>query len=83
MEEHGVYRLVLELDEVKMLDNVVIRQLGLLHHAARQHGGFLRLCGLSRRVWQRVVGNGLGDVFHPYGDRGEAVFAWHRSHEPR
>jgi hypothetical protein len=35
MEEHGVYRFALELDGVKMLDNVVIRQLGLLHHAAR------------------------------------------------
>ena len=32
MEEHFVYRLVLELDEVDVLDNLVIRQLGRVDH---------------------------------------------------
>ena len=77
MDEHFVYRLVLELDGVEVLDDLVIRQLERLDHVARDHGGFLRLCGLSRHNWQRVVRNGLGDVFYPYGNREEAVFATH------
>lgn len=77
MEKHFVYRLVLELDEVKVLDDLVIRQLERLDQVARDHGGFLRLCGLSRHNWQRVMRNGLGDVFYPYGNREEAVFATH------
>jgi len=77
MEEHFVYRLVLELDQLEVLDDFVIRQLGRLDHVARDHGGFVRLCGLSRHNWQRVVRNGLGDVFYPYGNRHEAVFASH------
>jgi anti-anti-sigma regulatory factor len=83
MDEHGLYRLVLELDEVDVLDSVAARQLGLLHEFARQQGGFIRLCGLSPRQCQILTRNGLGDVFYPYGSREEAVFAARRPSKPR
>jgi hypothetical protein len=39
------------------------------------------VCGQSRHNWQRVERNGLGNVFYPYGDRKEAVFASHPTQE--
>jgi pSer/pThr/pTyr-binding forkhead associated (FHA) protein len=83
MEEHGVYQVVLELDEVEAIDGVTIRQLGLLNELARERGGLIRLCGLSPGNSQLVVRNGLGDVFPPYRDRHEAMFASGRPCKPR
>jgi anti-anti-sigma regulatory factor len=83
MDEHGLYRLVLELGEVDVLDSVAVRQLTLLHEFAGEQGGFLRLCGLSPRRWQILTRNGLGDIFQPYGNRDEAAFAAHRPSKPR
>jgi len=83
MEEHSTYRIALELDEIEVLSNVLIRQLARLDQMARKHGGFVRLCGLSRDSWQRVVQNGLGDVFHHYTDREEAVFTFRRPYATR
>jgi anti-anti-sigma regulatory factor len=68
---------------MEMLDSLLIRQLALLDQLARSHSGFVRLCGLSPRDWQLVVRNGFGDLFPPYRDREEAVFAAHHPRRPR
>ena len=47
LERHFVYRLVLELDDVEILDSYLIGQLVLLDKRIREHGGLLRLTGLS------------------------------------
>jgi anti-anti-sigma regulatory factor len=83
MEDHCAYRIVLELDELEAIDSAFVQQLGRLDGLARDHGGFLRLCGLSPRDWQLVVRHGLGDVFPPYRDRQEAVFASRGPRKPR
>lgn len=73
LERHFVYRLVLDLDQVQLLDSALLGQLVALYKRVHQRGGLMRLCGLSpynRRVLQV---HGLLDRFPAYGDLEEAV----------
>lgn len=47
MERHFVYRLVLDLDQIKLLHTYLLGQLVLLQRRIREHDGMMRLCGLS------------------------------------
>ncbi len=66
------HRLVLELDQVDVLGSHLIGQLVLLDKWMSEHGGVLRLCGLSprnRRVLKRCH---LDGRFPVYGNRIDA-----------
>ena len=44
---HFIYRLVLELDEFQSLPEGMMGQIVMLNERLNQHGGSLKLCGLS------------------------------------
>lgn len=83
LNQHFTYRLVLELDEIRVLNSYLIGQLVSLYRRIREHEGVMRLCGLSpynRRVLQICH---LDDRFLSYRDRREAVLACHARRRPR
>jgi len=82
LEEHGVYRLVVELDEVSHLPSYLISQLLLLLKRLHGRGGLLRLCGLSPENSEVLSIVGLRDRFPEYPDRSAAVMG-HLPHQPR
>jgi anti-anti-sigma regulatory factor len=72
-ERHFVYRLVLELDDVEVLDSYLIGQLVLLQRRIREHGGILRLSGISPLNREVLRTHGLDGRFSIYGSLTEAV----------
>ena len=81
LRRHFVYRLALELDEIELLHSYLLGQLVLLDKRVREHGGLMRLCGVSS-LNQRVLRvHGLGVRFPVYGDLEEAVMG--SGHKPR
>ncbi len=73
LERHFVYRLVLELDELDLLTSCLLGQLVVLHKRIREHGGMLRLAGLSPQNQEVLRVHGLDRRFPIYGTREEAV----------
>ncbi len=75
VDPRAVYRLVLELDEIKLLDSSLIGQLLLLDRRVRQHDGLLRLCGLSAYNQEVLRRNGLAGRLPNYDSPREALMA--------
>lgn len=74
MERHLVYRLVLDLDEIRVFDRHLLGQLVQLYRRIRRHEGVMRLCGLSplnRKVLESH--RRLVDRLPPYDDVEEAI----------
>ncbi len=67
------YRLVLEMDEIDILRSLLIGQLVLLQKRIHQHGGMLRISGLSADNWQVIERCSMASRFPAYRDRVEAV----------
>jgi anti-anti-sigma regulatory factor len=82
LEQHFVYRLVLELDGLPLLRSQLIGQLVLLHKRLAQHGGMMRICGLSARNQQALRTSRLEPHFPHYRDREDAVLGG-RPAQPR
>ena len=83
LECHFTYRLVLELDQVHLLNSHLVGQLVMLYKRIREHGGVMRLCGLSdfnRRVLRICQ---LEDRFLPCRDRKEAVLGRPHFRQPK
>jgi anti-anti-sigma regulatory factor len=73
LERHFVYRLVLELDQVRILTGALVDQLVLLDKRIREQNGVMRLCGLSARNQRVLEARGLVDRFPSYCCLQEAV----------
>jgi anti-anti-sigma factor len=73
LQQHFTYRMVLELDEVRLLNSPLIGQLIQLYRWIKEHDGVLRLCGLSAYNRQVLHACRLDDRFLPYQDRQEAL----------
>lgn len=73
LERHFVYRLVLELGEIDLLNSYLLGQLIVLHKRIRDHGGLLRLAGLSSMNRDVLKVHGLCDRFPVYSNREDAV----------
>ena len=59
LRQHFTYRLVLELDQVSSLTSRLVAELVQLHRRVEEHGGVMRLCGLSpsnRQVLRKPPG---------------------------
>ena len=83
LEQHFTYRLVVELDQIKALDDAILDQLLLLHDRIADHGGLMRICGLSPRSRRLLLGRQLDDRLVPYQDREEAMMASAMPRRPR
>jgi anti-anti-sigma factor len=82
LQQHFIYRLVLELDEVRLLNSPLIGQLIQLYRRIKEHDGVLRLCGLSASNRQVLHTCRLDDRFLSYQDRQEALMGCHPN-QPR
>jgi anti-anti-sigma factor len=83
LEQHFTYRLVLEMDEVRLLNSYLVGQLIQLYRWIEEHDGVLRLCGLSPSNQQVLHTCRLDDRLLPYGDRQEAVMGCPHPRQPR
>ena len=73
LERHFTYRVVLELDQVRLLNSHLVGQLVQLHKLIRRRDGVMRLCGLSPHN-QRVLRTcRLDERCLVYHNREEAV----------
>ena len=75
---HFVYRLVLRLDGVDVIDRNLLSELVKLYRRIRLHGGVMRLCGLSSQHREMLENCRLSRWFPPYNDVREAVMATRR-----
>jgi anti-anti-sigma regulatory factor len=75
IREHQVYRVVLELDEIRMLGSMLLGQFIRLEQQLAVHDGVLRLSGLSRRNQEvlDLFGAHLGQRLATYATREQAV----------
>jgi hypothetical protein len=73
LECHFVHRLVLELDEIELLDSYLIGQVLALDKRIREHGGLLRLTGVSSFNREILRNHGLSGRLPIYGDLTEAM----------
>jgi anti-sigma B factor antagonist len=73
MEQHFANRVVLELDNLKMLNSRLIGQLVLLQKRICTKGGTLRVCGLSDASQAALHSTRLDSQFPCYRDRTDAV----------
>jgi anti-anti-sigma factor len=83
LRQHFTYRLVLELDQIRLLTSRLVGQLVQLHRRIEQHGGVMRLCGLSPHNRQVLRTCRLEHRLMPYHDRQEAVLGYERPSQPR
>ncbi|HVU89945.1 MAG TPA: STAS domain-containing protein [Pirellulales bacterium] len=81
-EQHFVYRIVLECDDVQRLTQVEVDELGELRDRLDAHGGVMRLCGLSPTCVDTIENCGMSQVLPHYDGREDAVLA-HRPTQPR
>ena len=83
LQQHFTYRLVLELNEVRLLTSRLIAQLVQLHRKIEEHGGVLRVCGLSAQNREVLHTCRLDDRLTPYEDRQAAVMGYPYPRQPR
>ena len=82
VQQHFVYRVVLEMQGVTVCPSSLIGQLVLLHKRLHTQGGVLRLCGLSPNQEQAIQCSRLDARFPAYPNREQAVWG-HRPPQPR
>jgi len=75
MQQHFVYRVVLECHGIDRFDSALVGQLALLRRRIEEHDGLMRLCGVSPENQQAIRACGLEQRFAPYADREHAVMA--------
>lgn len=73
LEQHLVYRLILELDDVGELDSGALGQLTELSRRICLRDGLLRICGLSEQNRQALCDSRLADNVAHYPTRQDAL----------
>jgi anti-anti-sigma factor len=82
MQQHLAKRVVLEMDELKMLSSRLIGQLVLLQKRICTSGGTLRVCGLSEASRAALHSTRLDSQLPCYRDRTDALMGT-RPGQPR
>ena len=83
LEQHFIYRVVLELDEAALPCDHLIGELRVLDQWIQDHHGVLRLCGLPPQYIRRFHRAHLTTEFPLYHDREEAVWGGPHHCQPR
>jgi anti-anti-sigma factor len=83
LQQHFTYRLVLELDQVRLLTSRVISQLVQLHGRIKEQSGVMRVCGLSPQNREVLHTCRLDDRLTPYESRQAAVMGRQQPRQPR
>jgi anti-anti-sigma factor len=79
MQQHLARRVVLEMDELKLLHSRLIGELVLLHKKICSNGGTLRVCGLSEANQEALRATRLDNRVPCYRNRIDAVMGSHPS----
>ena len=82
LDQHFIYRVVLELEGRSTISSCLLGQLVLLHKRLHTHGGVLRLCGLTPDQQGVICSSRLEGRFPAYANREQAVWG-HRPTQPR
>lgn len=82
LEQEFSRRLVIEMDEIRLLRSHLIGELVLLHKRLQSQGGMLRLAGLTDKNYAVLSGCRLADRFPQYRNREDAVMGY-RPAKPR
>lgn len=72
--KHFIYRLVLELDQLDELPEGMMGQIVVLQQRLAQHGGALKLCGLSPDCAQALTRQRLEQALPNHQSRAGAVW---------
>lgn len=83
LDRHLTYRLVLELDGVPRLADSLVEQLVRLERRIAEHGGTLRLCGLSPYNRNLLRAEGFDRRVLSYRDRQEAILGCRVPRQPK
>ncbi len=75
LNQHFIYRLVLEMDNVEILHSQLIGQLIMLQKRVLQHDGALRLCRLSPQCAQALHLCRLDQALPNFESREDAIYA--------
>jgi anti-anti-sigma factor len=73
LERHFTYRLLIELDDVNILNSFLLGQLILLQRRIRDHGGLMRLSGVSPFNLEVLRTHGLDGYLPVYSSFEDAV----------
>jgi anti-anti-sigma regulatory factor len=82
LDQHFIYRLVLDCERAGLVDSTLMGQLVLLERRIRKQGGLLRLCSLSEASQQALHQCRLEGRLPHFDTRAEAILG-HRPLQPR
>ncbi len=74
LEKHFIYRIVLEMDDLKIFPSHLMGQLVMLQKRVLQHDGALRLCGLSAECQSALHFCRLDHALPNFPTREDAVY---------
>lgn len=83
VEQHFIYRVVLEFGATNLLTSTLVGQLLSVERKLHEHGGTLRLCGLSEHNQQTLKQCRLDARLPHFHDRSQAVLGRWRPLQPR
>jgi anti-anti-sigma factor len=74
LNQHFVYRLVLEMEDIDFFPSQLMGQLVMLHKRVLKRGGALRLCGLSSECQQALHICRLDQALPNFACRADAIY---------
>lgn len=80
VSKHFIYRLVVEMDAVEKISSKVIQQLEDLRVRLEEHGGALRICGLSAPCEEDLEHYRVSDSMRNHPSRVAAVLGADSAH---
>ena len=83
LDQHFIYRLVLELDQLRSLNDEIVDQLLALRDRIADRNGMMRIWGLTPHNRRLLLARQVNDRLIPYHDLEEAVMSSSAPRRPR